>query len=53
MNQTHQRAIRILIAMQVAVLEHADEQLCENKIINALDLANREWQKILRELRKQ
>jgi len=50
MTQMHQDALRCLIAMQVAVLEHCDEQLQETKAIAALEKCNKEWQKIVKEL---
>lgn len=50
MNDTHQRALRCLIAMQIAVLEHADEDVAENQVIAALETCNKEWQKIVKQL---
>ena len=50
MKPIHQRALRILVALQVAVIEHADEDLTENTSIKTLTECNREWQKLLKEL---
>lgn len=52
MGNLHQNAIRTLIAMQVAVIEHNDESLGVDKAIMALKKLDREWQKTLRELSK-
>lgn len=52
MNQLHQRALRALIAMQVAVIEHTDEDVSGTVAIAALLECNAEWQKIVKELRK-
>lgn len=52
MNSIHERAIRTLIAMQVAILEHIEESIEENKAIKAIEQINREWQKIIKELGK-
>lgn len=52
MNQLHQRALRALIAMQVAVIEHADEDVSGTVAIKALKECNAEWQKIVRELER-
>ena len=51
MTDLHQRALRCLVAMQVAVLEHNDYRDVDVTLaIRALEQANREWQKLLREL---
>ena len=53
MNRLHQQAIRILIALQVAVLEHNDGDLGENVAMAAIDEADQAWQRILRQLRNE
>lgn len=52
MNDLHQRALRALVALQVAVIEHADEDVLENKVIQAMTDCNREWQKIFKEFQR-
>ena len=49
MTNLHQRALRVLIAMQVAVIEHADEDLLEDKVVEALIECNKQWQKLMKE----
>ena len=52
MTEPHQRALRILIAMQVAVIEHCDEDIQGTVTIKALEEFNRAWQKTVKELSK-
>jgi hypothetical protein len=52
MDHLHTSAIRALIAMQVGVLEHNDENLTVHKAIEGIEAADREWRKILKEIRK-
>lgn len=49
MTNLHQRALRVLIAMQVAVIEHADESLNEDDVVKALQQCNAQWQKVVKE----
>jgi len=52
MTEIHQRALRILVSMQVAVIEHRDEDITVTVAIKALEDCNRAWQKIVKELSK-
>ena len=41
MNELHQRLLRALVAAQVAVLEHADEDINEREAIKGLEQATK------------
>lgn len=52
MDKLHVRALRTLAAMQVAVIEHNDEDISGSVTIKALLRCNKEWHIILKELEK-
>ena len=48
----YRRALRTLVAMQIAVIEHCDEDVHGTQAIKALEECNRQWQKIMKEFTK-
>lgn len=53
MNRHHENLIRVLIACQIAVLEHADENLAGNRAADALMKHLAEATKLARKLIKE
>ena len=53
MHDTHQKLLRALIAMQVAVLEHADEAVGDTRTMLALEECQQEITKRMKLLKKE
>ncbi len=52
MSPTHQSIIRAAIALQVAVLEHADQVFDSDKAIDAMEFCNLQIANLMRQLKK-
>lgn len=53
MTKTHEELLRALIAAQVAVIEHADEDVQENVAIMALDKCIKEIIRLNKKLKRE